>query len=239
MKSTLIKSALASTALLAFTLSAGAADLPPRPYYKNPVRSVVPYQSWQGFYVGVNGGWGSSKVSWEFTGVGTTADHTGNGYLLGGTLGYNYQINNWVVGLEGDWDWANIKGSTSCPNPAFTCGTTVNSIGTIRGRVGYAWNSLLLYGTAGYAFGNVKVEITGPTSGSQTQMAGGLVYGAGLEYAFLGNWSAKVEYLRADLGTKTYDLSPVTASLIDAKAPVQMIRAGVNYKFNGPIFSRF
>ena len=105
-----------------------------------------------------------------------------------------------MFGLEGDIDWSNIKGSitTTCLG---TCQTSNNWLGTARGRVGYAFDRFLPYLTAGAAFGDVKGSVAGVGSFSETKV--GWAGGAGLEYAFIDNWSAKLEYLYVDLGKAT------------------------------------
>src|SRR4051812_8118099 len=104
----------AGGAALAFLATSFATQAPgiPRPIYKSP-RSVIAYYNWTGFYVGVNGGYGWGTSDWTAASVGI-ADLKTKGWLAGGTLGYNYQMGSWVLGLEGDWDWSNIKGSSAC-----------------------------------------------------------------------------------------------------------------------------
>ena len=98
----------AALALLAASYSAQAADIP-RPVYKG-VRSVVAYYNWTGFYVGINGGYMWGKT--EFTGVGGgTFSTSPNGWLVGGTVGFNYQVGSWVLGFEGDYNWVDLDGT--------------------------------------------------------------------------------------------------------------------------------
>ena len=119
-----------------------------------------------------------------------------NGFLAGGTVGANYQWGQFVLGVEGDWDWANFDGTTttSCPN----CEVKSDWLATARVRVGYAFDRFLVYGTGGVAFGNVQGGSIGGPFDSGTQV--GWTGGGGVEFAFTPNCTAKVEYLYVDFG---------------------------------------
>lgn len=121
-----------------------------------------------------------------------------NGALVGGTLGYNMQFGSVVFGIETDLDWSNLKGSTTTNCP-LGCETKNSWLGTARGRIGYAFDRFLPYFTGGAAFGNIQAMATGLTAATETRV--GWALGGGIEYAFLSNWSAKVEYIYVDLGT--------------------------------------
>jgi outer membrane immunogenic protein len=225
---------LAALALLASSFSAQAADIPP-PVYKGGIRPVVAYYNWTGFYVGVNAGygWGTSTATGAITG-----SVKPKGALVGGTIGYNYQVGSIVYGVEGDWDWSGVKGSVGCPVGTATCAAESNWLATFRGRFGYAFDRWLPYFTVGGAYGDVKTTYT-PIAGavvstSKSQL--GWTAGVGLEYAFLGNWSAKIEYLYVDLGKYTAGIAPLTSNVSFKE---NILRAGLNYKFAGPIFSRY
>lgn len=233
MRLKLIGTGIAALSLLAATFQAEAADIR-TPVYKG-VRSVVSYYNWTGFYAGIQGGYGWGTSDWDAP-AGTSNKPTG--YLLGGTLGYNYQMGSWVWGIEADAAWADIKGSTACG--AFTCETRTEYLGTIRGRLGYAFDRFLPYITGGGAYGNIKASSTQPGTTGMDKANFGWTVGGGLEYAFLGNWSAKLEYLYVDLGSADCGASctlGVAANNITLKENI--IRAGLNYKFSGPVFSRW
>ena len=209
--------------------SALAADMPPPrslPLPRAPV--YVPFFTWNGFYVGINAGYGFGRSAWTDT---MTLDSTGNfnvnGPMVGGTFGYNVQFGSFVLGLEGDIDWTNIKGSTTT-----VCGdcVTKNSwLGTARGRIGYAFGRFLPYITGGGAYGDVKGSLLGVGDFKQTKA--GWTGGAGVEYAFIDNWSAKLEYLYVDLGKATCDAACSGANPITATFKSNVVRAGLNYKF--------
>jgi outer membrane immunogenic protein len=229
----LIKASVAALALLAIPFAAQAADVPIKaPYYKGP-HNVVSYYNWTGFYAGINAGYGWGTSDWS----NPPAAIKPKGFLAGGTVGYNWQSGAIVYGLEGDWDWQNVKDSVACGG-VFTCETKSSWLATFRGRVGYAFDRWLPYVTGGGAYGNVKATTSlagvDVTSVSKNQL--GWTIGAGLEYAFMGNWSAKLEYLYVDLGTFDAGIAPVVNNVSFKE---NIVRAGLNYKFSGPIFSRF
>jgi outer membrane immunogenic protein len=224
----LILTAGAGLLAAAMAVPSFAADLP-RPAYKAPLYSA-PAFSWSGFYIGLNAGYGWGTSSWT-NGTGTTGSFNVNGWLAGGTLGYNLQTGVWVWGLEGDIDYSAIKGTTTvAPCGAPGCETRNTWLGTARGRIGYAWDRWLPYITGGAAFGGVKMTPAVGISTSQTTDKVGWTLGAGVEYAFMGAWSAKLEYLYADLGTSTCDV-PTCGIATDVKFHTNLIRAGINYQF--------
>ena len=211
---------LASVGVLALGVaSASAADIarrvalpPAQPVY------VAPF-SWTGAYVGINGGYGFGRS--DFSGPFPSGSFDASGGLVGGTLGYNWQVNQVVFGVEGDIDASWIKGSGTCGG--LTCETKNTWLGTVRGRLGYAIDRFMPYVTGGLAVGDIKNYISGIGSASHTKA--GWTVGGGLEYAFNGPWSAKVEYLYVDLGRG----GAIAGS--DAKFQTNIVRAGLNYRF--------
>ena len=209
--------------------AAEAADLPRMRGLPPPrAPSYVPFFSWTGLYVGINAGYAFGDSRWTDTVTTvTTGDFDVNGAMVGGTLGYNLQFGSAVFGIEGDFDWSGVKGSstTNCP---LGCETRNTWFGTARGRIGYAFDRFLPYFTGGAAFGDIKQEAVG--FGSSTSSQFGWVLGGGIEYAFLSSWSAKLEYLYADMGTAQ---CPATTcgTPADATLKLNIVRAGLNYKF--------
>jgi outer membrane immunogenic protein len=218
---------------------ASAADL--------PVPSLPPpeppaFYNWTGFYVGINGGFGTGNSNWSDGPVGTTGTFPISGYLIGGTIGANYQIGQYVFGIEGDGDWTNLRGNSGLTCGAISavvpppdgCQTQSEWLATLRGRVGYAFDRILLYGTAGAAFGNIQTGLNPPSTFDNSTEAGWTV-GAGIEFAFAQNWTAKVEYLFVDLPngacTTVGNCAGAAGSIVSFNESV--IRAGVNFKF-GP-----
>ena len=199
-----------------------AADLS-RPAFKAPAYCRPPF-NWSGFYVGINGGYGWGKSSWTDPATATTTgDFNISGALVGGTAGYNLQIGQLVVGAEGDIDASWIKGTdaTGC------CQTKNDWFATARARLGFALDRWMPFVTGGAAFGDVKLNALGA---SQTATRVGWTAGAGIEYAFMGAWSARVEYLYADLGTASCGVA-TCGTANDVTFKTSIVRAGLNYHF--------
>lgn len=207
----------AGLSAVAAALPAVAADMPA------PFKATPPAASsfnWTGFYVGINGGYGWGTSNW--TGV-TAGDFNFTGAMAGGTAGYNLQMSQIVVGFEGDIDASWLKGSaaTAC------CETKNDWFATARARLGFAMDRFMPYVTGGAAFGDVKMSTA---ASSQTATKIGWVAGAGAEYAFMGAWSAKLEYLYADLGNAS--CSVATCGLAtNVSFKTNIVRAGVDYHF--------
>jgi outer membrane immunogenic protein len=227
MRKCLFVGAAAAAALCGACLPAQAADMSTRGPAKAPAYAPVPYFNWSGFYFGLNGGgaWGNS--SHTDVNLGNATGEFGiSGGLIGGTLGFNYQVGSWVWGLEGDLDWAKIHGRSGAIN-GVNYDSYLQWLSTVRGRVGFAFDRFLPYVTGGLAAGDVKGTVTGPVtilSGTNTQT--GWTVGAGLEYAFTPSLSAKAEYLYVDLGSST----PVPGDNVELKSHV--VRGGLNWRFN-------
>jgi len=219
--------------------SAFAADLPAQTYKSAPV--VAQVYNWTGMYVGANGGygWGTKDPLILFSNAFDRSSFNINGGMIGGTVGAQIQQGYVVLGLEGDLDWANIKGS-GISNPSIlgigkgitlNIATNTSAIMTARLRTGVAMNNLLLYVTGGVAFDKSSANGTSIagfacgtagvfTNCSASSWRPGLAAGLGVEYGFAQNWSAKLEYLYiATVG------SGVSTDHIDT------IRGGINYRF--------
>lgn len=223
-----IARAVIITALLSTASVAFAADVivPEEP------APVTPIFTWTGFYVGVVGGYNWGKSDWTIQDTGDYARFDANGGFVGGTVGYNYQFyNNVVLGLETDLSWSGAKGDIPCPNADFTCETKNRWIGTLRPRLGYAFDRFLPYVTAGAAYGNVRLSARDNTTGdtfSDSNTRFGWAAGAGVEYAFTDQLTAKVEYLHTDLGRDDYSID---GDIVRGKWRADGIRVGLNYKF--------
>ncbi|MBX9990591.1 outer membrane protein [Phreatobacter oligotrophus] len=213
---------LATTALVAFTAGAQAADLGvPR----SPVAAAVvaPAFSWTGFYVGAHAGYGFGNSRFVALGVFPTSV---NGPLLGGQVGFNYQINQIVLGVEADLAFAAITGRPG-NFPAISHRT--NMLGSLRARGGFAVDRALLYVTGGLGFqGAATAQTPGPAE-KYTRM--GWTLGAGVEYALTQNWTAKLEYSYYNFGTRT--LGPIYGGTV--RSDIHTVKIGVNYLFStGP-----
>lgn len=215
----LVLASLGTLAVVTTMGVANAADLPRRQAMpaKAPIYEA-PY-NWTGLYVGINGGggWGRSDVGYPIS----SDSYDTSGGLVGGTLGYNWQAGQAVFGIEGDIDWTNLRGSGACAGT--TCETRNDWLGTVRGRIGYAFDRVMPYVTGGAAFGNIKASAAG--IGDASESKAGWTVGGGLEAAVAGPWTAKVEYLYVDLGRG--------ASFVgaDTDFKTNIVRAGLNYRF--------
>ena len=234
MNSKLFGTGLAALAFLAGSMSAQAADLS-RPVYKAPM-SPIGYYNWTGFYAGINGGYGWGESTWSVL-PGTRSKPAGG--LIGGTVGYNIQAGAFVFGVEGDFDWSGLSGSVACVPGLAICETSTDWLATFRGRIGYAMDRFLPYLTGGGAIADVKVTAGLPLLGvaiSSSNSQLGWTLGGGIEYAFMSNWTAKVEYLHVDLGH--YDSGPAPF-VNNVSFRQDIVRAGLNYRFTGPMFIRY
>jgi outer membrane immunogenic protein len=227
----LVLAGVGALALVSMLGAASAADLGRRQAMPVKAPDYVPPYSWTGFYVGINGGGGFGRSTWS-NALGSTNFNTSGG-LVGGTLGYNYQMGQAVFGLEGDMDWSGIRGSTTgSACGTVSCDTRNDWLGTARGRIGYAFNRFMPFVTGGAAFGDIKSSVAG-LAGQTTNKAGWTLGGGG-EFAVAGPWTAKVEYLYVDLGKANCavgNCAPVAAGSTDVNFHSNVVRAGLNYRF--------
>lgn len=192
-----------------------AADLPRKSAPAAPAFTRAPVFTWTGFYVGVNAGYGFGGL----TGPGSGAFKDPSGFVGGGQIGYNYQINQVVVGLETDLQYSDISGTSAAAGSK----GRIPYFGTVRARAGVAFDRFLPYLTAGYAYGGSNLTVPGINTKT---MHHGYVVGGGIEYAFSNNVTAKIEGLYMDLGEKS-----VLAATRKIGFEGGIVRAGVNYKF--------
>lgn len=199
--------------------AASAADLPSR---KGPIAAPVyipPVFTWTGFYVGGNAGYGWGNVNANgFANVGDL-----DGFVGGGQIGYNYQMGQFVLGLEADLQYADLSSGSNLG----LINVKTDYFGTVRGRVGVAFDRFLPYITGGWAYGNVKTSIPGLGFSSDKTHTNGWVIGGGLEYAVTNNIIAGVEYLYVDLGEKNVLAGTGTKVGTD----FSVVRARLSYKF--------
>jgi outer membrane immunogenic protein len=211
---------------LALAGQAVAADLPT----KAPAYVAAPVYNWTGFYAGIYGGGGWGKHDRSNT-AGFNNSYNSSGGLIGGLAGYNWQFNNpFVVGIEGDIAWAGIKGDDG------GAGGTVDTseyrwLGSVRGRLGYAMNNWLLFGTGGWAFANIRHTNDGAPTDSFNNNVSGWTVGGGVEYAFMRNWTARLDYRYYDFGgyTRSAPANGITPYSVDSK--LQTVTVALSYKF--------
>jgi outer membrane immunogenic protein len=230
---------LAGAAIFALcSASAMAADVPVKMPYK--AAPAAPVFNWSGFYVGGNVGYGWASKDWNTGPISMDP----KGVVGGGQIGVNWQSGVWVFGIEGAGDWADLRNTTSCPNPAFNCRSKVDGLASVTGRIGYAWNTALLYvkGGGGWSFDKYDVHLaaTGAFTAAGSETRGGWTVGVGYEYAFSPNWSARIEYDYYGFGSRT--LTFTDASLVRIRENVQTVTVGLNYKFDwgkSPVVAKY
>ncbi len=223
---------------------------PPPPEYVPIPPPLIAVYNWTGFYVGSNvgGGWATAKSDFSAGGpVFASAKNSLEGVTGGFQLGYNWQNGPAVVGFEADYQFANQRGSLDappCPTPTCAVATSASYgqkmpwFGTVRGRVGHASDSWLAYVTAGYAYARLNTSATataGATtvSVSQNEMRSGWTAGAGIEVALNRHWSAKMEYLYMDFGSRdvTWAFSGLPTINDRIRLYDNVVRGGLNYRF--------
>ena len=233
---------LAAVSLVALSAAAPAlaADLAARPYTKAPAMVAAIYD-WSGFYIGINGGGGSSHATWDFVGVGREGSHDATGGTVGGQIGYRWQSGQWVFGVEGQGNWADFSGDNTSALFATRNRTKIDAFGLITGQVGYAWNNVLIYVKGGAAVVSDKYEISstaGALLASTSDTRWGGTVGAGLEYGFAPNWSVGVEYNHIFLSDKDVTFAGFAGSE-RIRQDVDMGLVRLNYKFGGPMLGRY
>ncbi|MGD9805938.1 MAG: autotransporter domain-containing protein [Hyphomicrobiaceae bacterium] len=194
--------------------------------------------NWTGFYGGwlTGANWGSPDFAFA---NGSTTSPDFSGYLTGGQVGYDLQMGQVVIGIAADTSYSNAEGGQSCPNGLFfTCTSKMEQLSMLTGRIGLAHDRALVYVKGGVAFADVTLGFTpnggaavaalqglDPSSSANETMTGWTA-GAGIEFAFLGGWSANAEYMYYDLGKERFD----TTTPFDAEVTGNTIRFGLNYR---------
>jgi outer membrane immunogenic protein len=224
------KIVFAGIAILATAASALAADLPshrqaPPPYIPPPIFT------WTGVYLGGQIGYEFGRDATYAPGLFPTVASSPNGVVGGAHIGYNYQVSQFVLGLEGDVNGASYSGSTFNPFRGTVLSSKVPVDGSIRGRIGFAVDRVLFYATGGAAFASIKDNYIGITSASVSNGRVGWTVGGGAEYAVTNNWSVRAEYRYTDYG----NFSELPGTVIIPRIHRQTdnrVQAGFSYKFD-------
>ena len=250
---------IGALALAGMTVPTAAADLGARPIAKAPIAAPVPVFSWTGCYIGgqAGGKWGDNDLNANLAAVpvllpgGGVVVFNGNndnnvGFIGGGQLGCQWQTGAWVFGIEGDFVATDIDRTfvVATPIGPFIPGDTFQIQNdwqaSVRGRLGYAFDRLMIYGTGGVAFANVEatVGLVGLGTFSASKTLTGWTAGGGFEYAFTNNFSLGVEYRFSSFDTENFAvgccaLSPVVTSALAVNSELQTheVTARLNWKF--------
>jgi outer membrane immunogenic protein len=237
----MIRKYLLPAAALVAAAPALAADLPPREAPVYP--PAVPLFTWTGIYLGgqIGYAWGTDTLTvFPF---GFSTNFTPNGVVGGAHVGYNLQLNQFVAGLEGDIEGTGIDRSFSPGGALYD--TRVPVQGSIRARLGVAFDRALLYATGGAEFASFENSVTGfPGFDQNSTGRAGWTIGGGIEYALSPNWSIRAEYRYADFGNFA-DATPNTfgfGSFVNHHETENAVRAGFSYKFDpfgAPVAARY
>ena len=239
--------AIATAPLLLMCSAAPAADLQ-QPFVPAPIAAPLP--NWSGFYVGVNAGGGMGVGHSDFSIAGGPAfasvNNSLSGAIGGGQIGYNWQSGAFVFGVETDFQGSGLRGQIDTPCAPGLCGLPLTAsfrqevtwFGTVRGRLGYAAAGWMIYGTGGFAYGQLDTDASA-TAGALTatfsahETLTGWTAGGGIEVALAPGWSAKVEYLYLDLGesNRNWVLTGLPAITDRTDLTMSVVRAGVNFRF--------
>jgi outer membrane immunogenic protein len=248
------KCLLMMAALFALGSSAFAADLP---NVKGALIFTPPAFSWTGLYIGVQAGyqWGATNFDSNAATIqgqsfiGGLPGYDASGVVGGAHLGYNWQVDEWVIGVEGDIEGSSYSGSGSgtgsaggpglppvpISSPGFSSyRTNIPIEGSARLRIGYAWDRVLFYATGGGTLADVQTAYTAP-AGSDSFAAGrlGWTLGAGIEYAIDPNWSIRAEYRYTDFGDfNDYLVGTYPAYFARLHVIDDAVRVGFSYKFD-------
>jgi outer membrane immunogenic protein len=242
---------LVTLGIVAMAAPAIAADLPAQAYTKAPPPMVAPIYDWTGFYIGGNAGWGEAHDCWNIIPVGGVLFNDGclskSGGLVGGQLGYRWQLGQAVFGLEAQGDWADIKSThVSLFDPTVTTSAKINGLGLFTGQLGWAWGPSLLYVKGGAAVTSntfsLVTNIPPFVAASVDSTRWGGTVGVGFEYLFTPNWSVGIEYDHLFMGHNNNSfgvggLFATVANQIDQN--VDMVTVRFNYKFGGPVVARY
>jgi len=198
--------------------------------------------NWTGCYIGIQGGgaWQSVKNSFSNSGAPpftAESDQDGSGGVVGGHLGCNLQTGHWVWGIEGDGEWASIKGDDGGVG-GDTNEFKVRWMASVRGRIGVSWDRTLFYATGGVAFIGAQSNVLNAPTESISDTLTGWTVGAGIEHAFAPNFTARIEYRFSDFGTNDF-VFPVNSYTERHDVQIHAVRVGLTYKWGGPVIAKY
>jgi outer membrane immunogenic protein len=219
------------------------ADLAARHMYTKapPIQAII--YDWSGFYVGLNGGGAWSRNCWSNLGLSEGCNNASGG-TIGGQIGYRWQMANWVFGLEGQGNWADLRASnTSLLFAPLVNQTKVDAFGLITGQVGYAWNNVLAYVKGGAAVTDNRYNglLAGVVFDQASESRWGGTVGAGIEVGFAPSWSVGFEYDHLFMGNRTLNFTSagVFTRADNIKQDVDLATVRVNYRWGGPVIAKY
>ncbi len=255
MKKLALATGVLSVLSIGAAASASAADLAARPYTKAP--PMMAAYDWSGFYVGANGGYGSSSKCWDLDNIAGAPISPfvpegcgrADGGLAGGQVGYRWQAGALVAGLEAQGNWADLRGSSlsAAFGPGVTNQSKIDAFGLFSGQFGYAWNNTLFYVKSGLAVVDDKYQgiatATGVAFDAAKETRVGYAAGVGLEYGFTPNWSVALEYehffmFESD-NTFTATAGGALSRIDSIHQDVDLVTARINYRFGGPVIAKY
>jgi outer membrane immunogenic protein len=187
---------------------------------------------WTGWYIGGHAGYGTAKTDVDFTDFGVSTSTSASSAVAGVHGGFSWHFGNWVLGGEADLDLSNMSKDASCPGGTFTCTTSIDSLSSVRVRIGpLITDDVLVYGTLGPAAGTIETSDNTGAGGGETKGHGAAVVGFGVEGMFSPKWTWRAEFLRYGLSSDTQQFSSPTQDRGDVKANVNVVRAGFSYRF--------
>ena len=231
-----------STGVFAADLRGAYSETPP-PFGGLPFAPTPAGLDWSGPYVGLNVGYGGGGEQYDYDvpnlGVGGYDTQRNNGIVGGGQIGYNYAIYNcFIAGIEADFDGTSIAGSAVLDQPALYArlSSRMDYFGTVRGRLGYAFDRVMLYATGGFAYANTTTDVAAPNNGIYNEASHfhiGYAFGGGFEYAVTNNIMLRAEYLRLAYDVKLgAGNDPNQPYHLQERPTENIVRAGVNYKLD-------
>jgi len=251
-----LKFLIASAAMTAAGVcSLQAADLAVRPYYTKAAPAVVAAYDWSGLYLGLNGGYATARGCWSVDDPFPAGCHNASGATVGGQIGYRWQLSNFVFGVEGQGNWADLSGSNVATSPftwlnGATNRTKIDSFALATGSVGVTMSNVLLYVKGGGAYVNTSYSHVGtptynPFTGTASESRWNPAAGAGVEIGFAQNWTIGVEYDHVFQSYKDVHMN-CTDSTCGDESPrfhmtqdLDMALVRLNYRFGGPVVAKY
>ena len=194
---------------------------------------------WSGPYVGLNVGYSSGKEDFGYAvpsdSLGGTDSQHSRGVVGGAQIGYDYAVGHgFVIGAEADFDGTSISNGAPLDQPllATRISNSINYFGTVQGRLGYAFDRVMLYGTGGFAYADVETSVSAPQfniADHSTHMHMGYVFGGGVEYALSNNLALRIEYLRLQYNSQS---APGILYQLSERPSENIVRAGLDYRFD-------